>query len=114
MIIIYFLKNTSLCITAFRKKGGFYVLFLLHLDLIEGDKKIFKNYPLQKGQKMIEKLMDKIPSIAGFNLEAFLNFAIDPNRTEEIFKVQQALLPLPNRAQMVQWTHKALTENGPF
>ncbi len=54
------------------------------------------------------------PQIPGLNLEAFLNFAIDPNRTEEIFKVQGSLLQAPNRSEMVHCTSTAIAANPEF
>ena len=58
--------------------------------------------------------VSSIPQIPGFNLEAFLNFTIDPEQTEEIFKVQASLLQAPNRADMIHCTSAAIAANAEF
>lgn len=46
--------------------------------------------------------------------DAYLNFASDPERTDQTFKIQQTLVKHPNRNEMIKWTSKACLENPEF
>jgi ubiquinone biosynthesis protein Coq4 len=54
------------------------------------------------------------PSIDNFAIDSFLHFVKTPENTQEIFKIQQALLGHPNRKEMAQWAYKAAMADESF
>lgn len=58
--------------------------------------------------------MAQYSSIPGFNLEAFLNWTIDPENTSEVFKIQQSLITAPRRAEMIQRVQRAVEASPTF
>lgn len=52
-------------------------------------------------------------SLDFLDVESYLKFAEDPNRTQDAFNIQKKFLEHPNRAAMVQWSAKA-TQNPDF
>jgi len=53
-------------------------------------------------------------SIEGLNLQALINYSIDPSLTQEIVNVQETLLKCPRRPEMVQWTSKSCLADAHF
>lgn len=64
------------------------------------------NEPLHKS--------NEIPKLPGFDLQAFMEFTTDPEKTQSILNVQKALVSAPNRAEMIQWAVKAIEDSPSF
>jgi len=47
-------------------------------------------------------------SLDFLDVESFLKFAEDPDRTQDAFNIQKKLLSHPNRAELIQWSTKVL------
>ncbi len=53
-------------------------------------------------------------SIEGFDLDAFINFAVDPRNTQDVFKLQEAMVKSPLRSKQIEGAIKACTESASF
>lgn len=53
-------------------------------------------------------------SFAYLDLKSFMGFATNAESTQDAFNVQQLLVKHPNRAEMVQWSLKAIQEDPEF
>jgi ubiquinone biosynthesis protein COQ4 len=55
--------------------------------------------------------MNQIP---GLKLDAFINWAIDQEDTQEVFKIQQSLIEAPNRTEMIEVLRNTVMKNSEF
>ena len=56
----------------------------------------------------------EIPKLPGLDLQALMEFTIDPEKTQSILSVQKGIVAAPNRGEMIQWTVKAIEESESF